>query len=80
MQAVDAWLQANGLTLSTLSPRKAMVQRMVGYLVGPPAPGLAPLAIQIRFFVFCFAIQTSSPPVYSFSPRLSPPVDRSLCI
>lgn len=38
--AVDAWLQANGLTLATLAPRKAMVQRMVGYLVTFPSGDL----------------------------------------
>lgn len=34
MQAVDTWLKANDLTLDTIKERKALAQRVVGYLVG----------------------------------------------
>jgi hypothetical protein len=33
-QAIDAWLKGDGLTVKDLESRKAMVQRVVGYLVG----------------------------------------------
>jgi hypothetical protein len=34
MQAVDAWLKGDGLTITDMDSRKAMAQRVVGFLVG----------------------------------------------